>query len=251
MPTIGKAVQFRGISDAVNAFENYGAPAWALFVGTQFLQKYNGGDMEEGKELLKKFLESFDQRSANTTTYTLMVYDDLPKNAAIKSNTPYSGSFNFRLQDDLEEYRQGRTANGLDARIAGIENKLDAVLNPPEEQEEPEELTGKDKFFDVLGKIIEHPQIQTMLAGKLAGIIEGASDKIAGMFKTSPANFRPAGIGSTGTGQDQGENEKLNEALQILAGVDPDLGTHLLKLARVAQSDPAKYKNLVGMLNFL
>lgn len=51
-------------------------------------------------------------------------------------------------------------------------------------------------------------------------------------------------------GEDQ-ELQKLNQAVQILFPLDPLLGSHLMRLATVAQRDPQKYNNLISMLNLL
>lgn len=242
----GKSVQFRGIDQAVEAYQNQEIPRWGLFQGSQFLCKYEGTSMADGADKLETFLKALDLRSADANTYTLCVYDDLGVNEKIKSNTKYDGSFNFRLVDNIEGYNDQR--NKYEQRIAGLENTI-REMNEPED-EEP--ATVKDQLYAGLGKILEHPQVQQLLATKFIQILDGLSTGISGIFnnKTQPmqeAFPRAAAIGAT----KDDENLKLEQAVNYLVTIDPLLGTHLLKLAQIAQGDPAKYQNLIGMLNFM
>lgn len=242
MPMVGKSVQFRGIDNAVKAYENMEIPRWGLFQGTQFLMKYGGTSMKEGAELLEQYLNALDLRSADSNTYTLCIYDTAEK---INSATKYDASFNFRLVDNIDAYNESKGTGVLHNRIAGIEEKLNTLLQDPI----AEEPTAKDQLIGALSKILEVPQVQAALAQKLMGIIDGVGNTITGIF--SPAQPQPvrAAIGTvTKTTVDQ-ENERLQEAINILAPLDPQLGTHLLKLAQVAQKDPAKYQLMITMLN--
>jgi hypothetical protein len=240
-----KSVQFRGIKNVLKAYSNKAVPAWGLFQGTQFLEKYEGADIEEGATLLRDYLEALDQRSNDQNTYTLCVYE-IPAGQKINSATKFDASFNFRLLDTIEDHLQNRIAGGLETRIAGIEDKLNQVLAP----DEPEELTPQQKIWDTVGKILEHPQVQEMLARKLIGVVDGVSTTVGNIFR--PPGL-PAAIGTTATAQRvpadaAEENQKLQEAVNILVTVDPQLGTNLLKLAGIAKQDPDKYKLLVSML---
>lgn len=245
MPTVGKSVQFRGIDNAVKAYENMEIPRWGLFQGSQFLMKYNGTNMKEGAELLEQYLNALDLRSADTNTYTLCIYDTADK---INSATKYDASFNFRLVDNINEYQAGKTGF-LENRIAGIEQKLNDVLDPA--QDEPAELTPTQQIWATVGKILEHPQIQQALAQKMVGVIEGLSNTLGGVFKQPVAAIgsAPAAVAPNTTIQD--ENAKLQQAVNILVTIDPQLGTHLLQLAQVAAADPEKYNTLIGMLKLL
>lgn len=245
MPTVGKSVQFRGINNAVNAYSNMEIPRWGLFQGSQFLMKYSGTNMKEGAQLLEDYLNALDLRSADTNTYTLCIYDSADK---ITSASKYDASFNFRLVDNIDGYRENKISGSLEMRIAGMEQKLNEVLTPAED--EPEELSPMQQIVTTLGKILEHPQIQQVLATKLVGIIDGVSNTVSGLFSAQPLPV--AAIGTVQPVPVPGsENQKLQEALNILADIDPMLGSHLLQLAVVAKSDPEKYNSLIGMLKLL
>jgi hypothetical protein len=244
---VGKSVQFRGIDKAVEAYTNQAIPKWGLFQGSQFLSKYDGNSLSEGAELLESFLTALDLRTADSATYTLCVYDDLAPGEKIKSSTKYDGSFNFRLVDNIEPYQQNKMGGVYEQRIAGLEQR---ILELSAEPVEPELTTG-EKLMGALGKVLEHPQIQELVASKLIGVIDGVGNVLTGIFK-SPAvaigNIPSAPLQQT---NEADENAKLQEAIRILITVDSQLGTHLLTLAKVAKADPSKYNSLIGMLNLL
>lgn len=238
MPTVGKSVQFRGIDNAVKAYENMKIPRWGLFQGSQFLMKYEGKDMNQGAELLDEYLNALDLRSADSNTYTLCIYD---ADGKINNATKYDASFNFRLVDNIDNYNQNKIAGGVEMRIAGLEDKINQLLADPAD----EEPTVKDQIFGALGKILEVPQVQQALAAKLLGIIDGVGNTVGSMFG-APQPVRA--IGSTTPAALQDENAKLQQAINILAPIDPQLGTNLLKLAGIAAADPNKYNMLITML---
>jgi hypothetical protein len=238
-----KAVQFRGIKNVITAYTNKGVPAWGLFQGTQFLEKYEGKDITEGATLLQDYLEALDQRSNDTNTYTLCIYED-PAGGKITSATKYDASFNFRLLDTIEDHLQNKMSGVLESRMAGLEEKINSLLADPE----PIEPTAQEKIYIALGRILEVPQVQQVLGQKLIAIIDGVGNTIGNIFPQAPPTYQRAAIGATKAPDVAAENEKLQQAVNILVTVDPQLGTNLLKLAEIAQADPSKYNLLVSML---
>jgi len=236
-----KSVQFRGIKNVVKAYQNKKVPQWGLFQGTQFLEKYEGDDTDEGATLLRDYLDALDQRSNDTNTYTLCVYE-VSAGTKITSATKYDASFNFRIADTIEDHLQSKVSGVFETRITGIEDKLNQLLSDPE----PEEMTVKDQLFGALGKILEVPQVQQALAAKLLGLIDGIGNTVTGIF-TPAVPPRAIGHARPQTNVDE-ENKKLQEAVTILCEVDPQLGTNLLKLAGIAKADPSKYNLLITML---
>jgi hypothetical protein len=239
-----KSVQFRGIKNVVRAYENKKVPAWGLFQGSQFLEKYEGDDTDEGAQLLQDYLQALDMRSNDMNTYTLCIYE-LPKGTKITSATKYDASFNFRLADTIEDHMQTKMSGVYEERIAGLEKRLADLAADPDE-----EPTAKEKMWAALGQIFEHPQVQQVIAQRVVGIIEGVSSSIGNIF--SPGKTFPAAIGNTMAKKEtnvQEENAKLQEAVNILVEVDPKLGTNLLKLAQIAKADPSKYNFMITMLN--
>ena len=236
-----KAVQFRGIKNVVKAYKNKAVPAWGLFQQTQFLEKYEGDDVDEGATLLQDYLEALDQRSNDNNTYTLCVYE-IVKGSKINSATKFDASFNFRLADTIEDHLSSKMSGVYEDRIRGLEEKINQLTEP-----EPEEMTPQEKMWAMVGKIMEHPQIQQAIATRVLGFVDSLGNILSGV---KPGQRAAIGtVTSNSTVMD--ENAKLQQAVNILVTVDAQLGTHLLKLAEVAQADPAKYEQLIGMLKLL
>jgi hypothetical protein len=246
----GRSVQFRGIDNVVGAYENMAIPKWGLFQSNQFLGKYDGDSVDEGAKLLEQMLQAFDLRSADTVTYTLCVYDGLAAGEKIKSTTKYDGSFNFRLVDTIDGHNQQRQigATSLENRIAGLEQQLQQALADKEviEDAEPE----LSPVMQMLMKIVEHPQVQQKIAGVAVQFMDKITDGIGRMLSRNPV-AKVAGVETAKINDVENENVKLQSAINILAEIDPQLGTHLLKLAEVAKADPAKYNGMISMLNLL
>jgi hypothetical protein len=238
-----KAVQFRGINNVIQAYENMDIGPWGLFQGSQFLMKYEGSDVDAGADLLKQYLNTLDLRSSDGNTYTLCIYDS--PGVKINNATKYDASFNFRLVDNFADHQDSKIGSVYEQRLSGIEQSLKALTADPE----PEELSAKDKFFGMVSTILEHPEVQRALAVKVVTIMDSLGDSITGIFK-KPAQYAPAAIGNVAPPAAD-ENAKLQEAVTILVTVDNQLGTHLLQLAKIAQADPKKYNNLISMLNLL
>jgi hypothetical protein len=249
MPAVGRSVQFRGIDKVIEAYENMSVSKWGLFQSSQFLAKYDGDSLDEGAQLLEKVLEGFDLRSADTITYTLCIYDDLPAGEKIKNTTKYGGSFNFRLVDTIDGYNNQKQIAGtnLENRIAGLEQKLLQSQVDPLHEVEPE----LSPVMQMLMRIVEHPQVQQKIAGVAVQFMDKITDGIGSVLNFKQPVAKVAGVETANEINMEIENQKLQQAVNILAEIDPQLGTHLLKLAEVAKSDPAKYNGMITMLNML
>lgn len=246
-----RAVQFRGMEDVIQAFVNVSPPYWALFNGKTMLEKYDEGDPVAGEQRFKEFLR-FLSRSNTTSVYRLQTYDDLPAAGKIKPSTEPDRSFNFTLYDYSEhptEFRQGTSAalDKIAARLEAMESKL-AVL---EQEDEPEErLSGIGAKIE---KLLEVPAVQS----KIGEVISGFIDRIFPQKHIPMESFTQAAAASPGvlngvpSGGEDAELQKLNAAVGILFQIDPLLGSHLLRLAQVAQKDPGKYNQIISMLNLL
>jgi hypothetical protein len=107
------------------------------------------------------------------------------------------------------------------------------------EASDDDESPKRSGIAGMLNGMIENPDIQRAIASKIMGWIgvnvpARGPAKVAGMAGQSV--LLP------------GQPEKVQQALNILAGCDPELGDHLLGVAKIAQDDPGKYKWIVKML---
>jgi hypothetical protein len=248
MSAVGRSVQFRGIENVIQAYESNDVAPWALFQGSQLLAKCEGVDLESNKELLSQLLNRLNNDD-NIATYTLCVYDDLKTGEKIKNNTKYDGSFNFKLNDTMNDYKAQRQ-NGIgqiSERLAAIEARLEknneGIENEPEEKE--------FSPWGAIGKLIDHPDVQRAIAGKFVAILDGLTNLLPGKGAPFLSPSYPAQIGSVAKSLSPDQTAKLNQALQYLSEVDPQLGDHLLAIGIIAKHDPNKYAQLIGMINLL
>lgn len=254
MAAVGRSVQFRGIDKVIQAYDNMQVAPWALYQGTQLLAKSEQSDMEGGKALLSELLNSLDNPD-NVATYTLCVFDDLKPGEKIKSGTKWDGSFNFKLADTMQDYKAQRMSGIADnsQRLTAIEEKLERLLNPaPDDDQKPSGVGGLPDF---LMEMLDHPQVRDAIATRGVQFI----DNIMGFLTrkpapvvpfVSPSNI-PAKVGAAPQAVDSAQMQKIQHALELLMPVDPQLGDHLLTLAEKAHADPAKYQQVIGMLNYL
>src|SRR5882672_6091561 len=228
-----RSVQFKGVTDVVQAYESQGIARFALFHGTQLLLKNDEDDLLAGKELLSVYLNRIKRSSG---VYTLCVYDDLSKDAKIKSNTPFDGSFNFQCMDidDMSHpYSQ------LKEEMREMRDTFTGYMEKQNEEKEgdgePEKMGG---VMGMLGKILENPTIQQAIAAKVVSFIDKIFPGGMGtMNQQLPSGA--SGMGSVpGDGADQ--IQKIGEAVDFLFTVDPLLGDHLQQVADIARKSPEK-----------
>lgn len=230
------SVQFKGMAAVLTAFENRGEDAWSLWCGKQFLFKGIG----EGD--LQTVLESLTQGGTNAT-YTLQIYEGIKNVQDIKSSSPHDGSFNFKLNADTQEilggqYSSLKKSDEILARLESLEKRFEE----DEDDEEPEMSIGAIGM-----EYLKDPN-------KLAALVNIFSTLTGRPAVTSfPANPAPV-IGNVQTsspGPEMSQEEqimRIGGALEILGKQDPNLVTHLEKLAKLSQEKPDTFKFLLTTL---
>jgi hypothetical protein len=242
-----RSVQFRGKEDVLAAFLSVRAMNWAIFNGKVMLERYEGDDPNESEEFFKQYIHTL-CRSRTNSTYRLQTYDELPKGAKIKPSTEPDRSFNFVLFDEYN--RPEEVTSGYQKLMDRID-ALSTQVQLLQEKEEPEETISG--LGSTLGKILEVPAVQQ----KIAQVFESLIEKI---IPSKPVQMplqviepyqepSPGVLNGVPSGGEDDELQKLNQAIEILYRIDPKLGTHLLKLAGIAQANPSKYQNMISMLN--
>jgi hypothetical protein len=250
---MSKAVQLRGKNQVVKAFTNIGEKAWAIDYGRQQLHKCVGTDPQDAAAQLDDVLKIF-QEANSQTSYTLRIFCEIDNVSKIKPSTEPDYSYNLTLFNDDDE--RSPAMNRRDYYLEKMIDRLDqleAKIAVREEEDVGEQegvgdlpLTPAQTLINHLNKILDLPAVQN----KIGEITCGFFDKL---FKPGPMNKATAGaIGSTPdqpiTDISQADIEKINNAVQILAHIDPNLGDNLTMLATIAQNNPKKYQSLAGML---
>ena len=252
-----QGVQFRGNEAVLQVYDNLKVQAWSITYGKNINMKFVGESWDEAREALRVFLDQL-EASCTNAVYTLNLYEDLKGKATqIKLSTEPDYSFNFVVFSNENPnglYAQRNTAtNQLLEKVTRLEAQLAIKESDEDEDEEPDNSIGA-----ILGSIfdLKDPQFKEWVRQKAIGF----ADKF---FSGTPAPAAPANIipmqtsGAAKIGGvsaedpvliDKPEQELMQHALEILARIDPKLGSNLMKLAKIAESDPARYTMLAGML---
>lgn len=231
------SVQFRGIDSIIEAYDNCKIPAWAFLQGKGIIASYPGDDLDEGRSELETWMRML-KKSRSTAVYALQLYRKPGED--ITNKTEWNNRFQCTLYD-------GETADGFRADYARIK-ELEAQLAAKDEEEDDEPET----FMDKVGAIIQKPEVQQFLLGHVMRIVSGfrrgsgQPASVAGVPKTPEEMNQDEANAFNNLPADQ--QEQLTRAMTILMVGDPAIGTNLLKLATILQTDPGKYKMLAGLV---
>jgi hypothetical protein len=242
------AVVFRGIAQVLDAYEANDIGPWALIIGNDVFCAYNDGDVAAGKAMLDETLRRLHAGNSRAT-FDLRVYK-IKSDQDILSNTPHLRAFKFSLYEDSDQtpFEHGRRQASLmyEQKFEEMSKEiaeLKASVAAAEEDEEPEK---QNSVNGMLAGILEMPNVKQALSMKLIGLI----DKIVPMNLGGAA--RPAAIagieGEGGSLLDADQQQKVQQAVNILCRKDAKLGDHLMSIANIAITNPGQYNMLVGML---
>lgn len=255
---MGKAVQLRGTPVILQAYDRIGIPTWALFYEQKCLFKCGGENLEESKAILRQFLQQLEQ-SNTSATYDLRFYEELKDKKKIKAGTEPDYSYNIVLFDPEEYPSPGALTRreGYATILQELQDvKAQLALRQKEEEDEEEEAVGSGPgWIGAVNKLLDNPDIQQKLGDRILGFLDNLLSKSINQLPMTTQ--REAGtIGSTGNPHTQTpvtitqeQYEKIQSSVQVLAGIDPQLGDHLEKIAQLAQKNPVRYKSLISMLN--
>lgn len=236
--SISSSVQFVGSGRVLKAFASRGVPSWAIFCNKQFMFKHEGSDINQAESVLRDTLEMLEGSRA---TYTLNVYEDLPKNAKIKSVTPYDGSFNFQLVD--------KSAIG----DAGGGEALYILRQMKDDNNELRERLADLESRDIEGEIKPNLIGVVKEVMTIPGVTEIATAIIGKLFAPGPSLGRvgniPESIESVYSDQmTDGEAQRLGEIYSVLRVKFPECLDLLQTLKDIAVNDPARFDSLKAMI---
>lgn len=250
---MGKAIQLRGTPAILKAFDSIAIANWALVYDRQILFKCAGEQLEESKSVLEGFIKQL-EKSRTSAQYVLHFYEDIKDRKKIRISTESDFAYNIEIFD-AEEYPEPNSVRRRDG-YALITDRLDAIdaklaLKDEEETDEEDTIGATPGWLGAVNKILDNPAVQKGLGDRLMQMLDS-------FLKPTQAPAMPKQLGTIGgTGQEasdaitqitQEQYDKIQTSVQILAGIDPQLGDHLEKIAQLAQINPKKYKSMIGML---
>lgn len=242
------SIQFRGKEKVIEAYEYNKIAAWSIMCGKEKLFDYEGDDQEEGADKLGQCIDML-KTGDSDGAYILRVYTNFGKE--IMSNTPYKNSFKFKLFDG-EEMGGYSALRGMRYRIEDRIELLEKQLKEREIEPEGEENKAVGGILGFVDGMLGRKDVQDFLLAKVVGMAEGLASSIFGK-KTMPATV--AGIPEQPVNGNEAyqaltdeQKKLLNEAMAILLSKDPEIGTHLHKLAIILRDSPGKYSMYASML---
>jgi hypothetical protein len=251
-------VAFRGTKQVVGAYRANDMAPWAICSGKDIMFAFEEDDMEQGAQMLEEMLRKMEE-GGSMAVYHLLTYEmaDLGPSKKIKSNTPITRSFPFKIwyndgqaDDNYGPTYQGRRQLQAEAeeRVKKLEDEIKYLKDRIESEEQQEEEERPGGIAGIISGFMEMPGMKEALTAKLVGFV---NEKIFPMKQNRPAAV--AGIQAPPDVEAQSiltpeQQTRAQNALNLLCTLDPMLGDHLEKIARIAVENPGQYNWLVGML---
>ena len=221
-------------------------PYFSVWNGKQICYSWSENDLDKGRDMLETNLRVFETNKVGDP-FILKLHPALDKNDLITDKSPVYASLNFRVFDSYA-LQPGYAATGAIAfennpKLQALSDKVDHLSLLLDREPEPEPAPG---FMGSINKVLEIPGVSDAVA-PLIGALTNMVLKGLNLPVPAPAPVAHSGGALSGISEDQ--EIKINQALDILEQVDPNLGDSLLRLAAIAQKDPNKFKTLLSMLS--
>lgn len=227
-------------------------PYYSLWNGRQIVFSWSDDDISQGKDVLETNLRAFEEQGI-TDLFVLKLHPSTDKGGFITDKSPVVASLNFR---PASQYNPAQMA-GQEMhfpRNPGMQRLADEIKELREAREYQEPAQSDDPgILGAINKILSTPGVAEAVTPLIAGL-SGFLLKSMGMPVPDPARsetqIRSESPLSNGvlSGISPDQDDKINQALDILEPLAPELGDDLLRLAALAQKDPAQFKMLLSML---
>lgn len=207
----------------------------------------------DDEELFENNIEALRQAGSDSL-FMVRFHKHPDKDGFVTDKTPYISSFNFKVTDKTEtlgaigneSVAYGNPVLGKLEQIiqnqTAIESRLTALEEAPEDDEE-EETPQPTGLLGMVEQFANTPQGQQMITQVIGGIVN----------RFMPANNATIGNNNSfqqrqGIAGVESEDEKIEDAISRLSVIDENLPDDLQKLATVAETQPATFNMLLGML---
>ena len=241
------------LDQLIDNFTAGNAPFFVIMDGRNICQGKNAtlDDVQEAAERLKNFLRTFDQESKSV--FKIYCFETLPpgKFGGEVKKVIANGDHDLLLSycawqpkevnpETIEaralfRYKMEQEREQMRSELAEIKQLL-MKKAIEENEEDDEEIEQQAQPNNILGALINNPQMQSVISASLAAMVSK-------FFTPSGQPTAVAGI----PGSDE-ESERISQAIETLKQHDADLAAHLEKLAAMAENNTAQFKTL---LNFL
>lgn len=236
-------VQARGKDMVLEIFSNRDVEAWSIFQDKQFLFKGIGEDS------LSQMLDII-LKSRTTAIYRLQIYEDINDLKQIKEKLSCDGSFNFVLNENDFQAALSNGADKNELRTMSmvhktIEERIAKKIGKMMDMED--EPSDAESFTDSLKK----PEVVTEWLGVI-GLVKSLLTP-GGQIPMQLANMGNATKISDDTEVTKEysphDQTRLITAINTLQENDPNILSHLEKLAKISATNKLMFNNLISMLD--
>jgi hypothetical protein len=235
------SVQLIGRKPIISRYEKLDCEAWALYQGKQFMV---GG---VGSDSLSDWLTDLEQ-SQSTATYTLRVYDSNEAPTSSTGGSDYVASVNFKVLDTYEGYGIAGRGDRVMDRIKGLEDEIKKLNKPPADDDED----GGTSIGAIVSDWLENPEKLAVIVGIAKQLFTGGAGSMPIVAAAQPIQSISGfnNMDTTAIRADSPEGlQRIAAALDILGKHDANLVLNLETLARLAETKPAIFENMLRMLS--
>lgn len=241
------------LEQLIDNFTEGGAPYFVIMDGRNICQGKNSeaDDVHEAAERLKRFVRNLPEDSKSI--YKIYCFEKLPHGKfqgevkKVIANGDHDLLLTYCAWQPKEispetvearavaRYQAQQEREQMRAEIAEIKQLL-MKKAIEENEEDDEEVEAQAEPNNILGALMNNPQMQSVISASLAAMVSK-------FFNPSGQPTAVAGV----PGDDE-EAERISQAIDRLKVYDAELAAHLEKLATMAETNTTQFKTL---LNFL
>lgn len=242
---MAQGIDIRGKEDVLAQFDTFGTPYFAVYQGKDLKFYHLEDDVDSGRELLEANLLVL-ERNQTTAPFKIVFYESLNTAGKLSADN-IKGSNTFRVwspgvsfnnpdygnPERMGAYNRGgntEIVSSQQAEINELKEKVNELTELLQADDEPAQVGGVQ---GMLGALLENPQVQNVIVGKLLSFVETLfPDK----QQTAPAMV--AGIT---------DESDVQGAIRTLFAAGMNI-SDLQKLANLSTTNPAMFNILLQQL---
>lgn len=136
-------------------------------------------------------------------------------------------SFNFRFQSESEFGDRGGSSSLVLEELRSMRREIEELRERVDNDDDDDTPSGP---LGSIGELLKNPEIMSLLGQFLGKNNPNPPAQISGVDSSS-------------------EEIKIQQAIPVLIKHDPNLGTHLMKLAELAEKNSVKFKTMISILD--
>jgi hypothetical protein len=241
-----RTIQATDRETVIEMYDSMDVPAFAIFAKSELLFAKAPDSMEEGKQLLEKWLDWI-YGSKSAALYSLRVYRKAKDDDDITNKTPYNSSINFRLHA-VSMFDGGTDGNGgyIGALNQNLKEMQAEILKLHKRLDEKEEEDDDDEPGGIIGKLMDPEFIERLpiLVATVKGLFAGNPQPRE--YHEIPQSEKLGHVSESLT-SGISDDQRIDMAIAELKMHVPDLADLLTKLATMTKR-PVMFKGALMIL---